>query len=157
MSFLDKLMFWKKSEDSFDEGSFDLSNFGKEDPSKSPADMFGASHNEPASFGDSATSASRFGSSNFGPPKESSFPQPSFPAGSPSSPQSYSGGFGTSQGFNSEKASSADLQLISAKLDTLKVMLENLSARLAHIEQINAQEHVELTQGRPNPQVRWNY
>ncbi|MDO8660605.1 MAG: hypothetical protein Q7K43_01830 [Candidatus Woesearchaeota archaeon] len=51
-----------------------------------------------------------------------------------------------------------ELQLISTKLDTIKALLDNVSARLARIEQMADEASKETAQptNKP-PTVRWNY
>ncbi len=51
-----------------------------------------------------------------------------------------------------------EFQLISTKLDTIKALLDNVSARLARIEQMADEASKETVQptNKP-PTVRWNY
>jgi len=147
MGIFDMFKFWKKT-DEFDLGS-DLSFDTGAKPDFGPTPNFSkASEAVPHSFGNSETKEPSFSASPFG--------TPSFPSQS-----SQTNSFGQSSPFASSPqstASSADLQLISAKLDTIRVMLENLSARLQHLEQRqDSDSGVQLVQGRSQPQVKWNY
>lgn len=58
-----------------------------------------------------------------------------------------------------QPAPQASIELISAKLDTLKVMMENISARLARLEQMaeEASKTEVVAPKRSQPQVRWEY
>lgn len=60
--------------------------------------------------------------------------------------------FGEQQQFTQSSTLSKDMEIISAKLDSVRAMLENLSQRVAHIERIASESEHETPQRR---EVRW--
>jgi len=136
MSIFDKLKFWKKEEPSF--APPQLGEFGGESFGAAPFEIPGLGPKEGITRPPSLEPMGGFGSSQpFGAPTL----QPAF-SQQPVAPQS-----------------TAELQLVSAKLDTLRVMLENISARLARLEQMaqEASQPETTAPKRSQPQVRWEY
>ena len=125
MGLLDKIMFWKKEEPEFsglEPGPFNTAGAGPQ---------FGQDITPPVGGFAPPLGAPDFGEPHMGTPQPSPFgppsPMSSMQTGSPammSQPQ---------QGF---VAQTAQMELISSKLDTIKVQLENLNQRIAHLERI---------------------
>jgi len=133
MGILDKLTFWKKKED------FDLRGFGdmpgeKGGPEKIPG------MEQPSVF-EKELSAEAGGF----PEEPSTFPRtipsevPEEPAGPafempPGGPQTAAAP--PSRGYMPQPSQTRDIELISAKLDAIRAMLENINQRLANLERI---------------------
>jgi len=129
MSFMDKLMFWKKNDD--------FSNLGLDtkDPFK---DNLG--------LGDNLGAGQNFGmgqqSQNLGLPTQST-PQSSFqqpPSQQPSyqQPQYQPSSYSNPQ----QDLAAKDMEIISSKLDALRVSIESINQRLANLESIARGEEV---------------
>ncbi len=144
MGFLDKVMFWKKSDDDFsDLGLGDKNNLafgddfgaGMQTPGTPPS-PFGSSQANPPN---QSAYGQGFGQSSFGQPEQSFGrypPSPAFsnpqPPAQPFTPQYSQPRYDNPQ----DDLNSKNLEIISSKLDALRAAVESLSQRLANIEAI---------------------
>ena len=134
MGFGDKLKFWKKEEDDFS----DLGDFGLGDipgPSASPA---GPAPEKTELFPDMNTPSQGISPGPMTPPPvqhPSTMPDMGAAEQKPESMGMAQQTF-TSAPQTMQPTYNKDLELISAKLDSMKAMLENINQRLANPERI---------------------
>jgi hypothetical protein len=136
MAILDKLAFWKKKDE------FDLGDLGpmpgeekdKGMPSATPSPFEKEMGTEPSGFPEEP---STHPSPAAGVPEEPSGPDFSAPPGGPAPTHP------AAAQMPSPASGNRDIELISAKLDAIKAMLENINQRLATLERIakSSSEH----------------
>ena len=102
-----------------------------------------------------------FGASDLGLPKDS-FNMPVLEPSASSNPSFGASSAGMANPFQSMSQQSfspqnSEMQMVSAKLDTIKVLIENIGARLARLEQMAQQENQPepVIPQRSQPTVRW--
>lgn len=138
MTILDKLAFWKKK-DEFDLGDFGAMPGEEKDkgmPSAEPSPFDKEMGTEPLGFPEEP---GMHPSMAAGVPEEPSGPDFSAPPGGPATTMRH-----TAAQTPSPSTGSRDIELISAKLDTIRAILENINNRLEALERIaKSSEHEE--------------
>lgn len=120
MGLFDKLMFWRKDDLDFDklaQEAMHKESLGHDDPFLSGANPSTFDHKS-AFDAQSGFGASPTATPSYSQPTSPAMPKDSFDA----------------QRLSMQSTSSRDMELVNSKLDTIKVMLNSIDARLANVE-----------------------
>ena len=123
MSFLKKLMFWKKD----DEFNFDELAHKEMNSSQLLQDNLGFEQQDDKAFNEKPLFGDTLGTEDpFAQPEESAPPQPRYQQSQP------------------QESSGRDMELVNSKLDTIKALLTTMDQRMAHLERSHSEKKERL-------------